>query len=89
MLGHRGCRLGITYPEIYAMQAEAIFAATVELAREGIAVEPEVMIPLVVHVNELKLLREVVVNVAERVKAESGVDFVYLVGTMIELRGQL
>lgn len=85
MLGHRGCRLGITYPEIYAMQAEAIFAATVELAREGIAVEPEVMIPLVVHVNELKLLREVVVNVAERVKAESGVDFAYLVGTMIEL----
>ncbi len=85
MLGHRGCRLGITYPEIYAMQAEAIFNATVELAREGIVVEPEVMIPLVVHVNELRLMREVVVNVAEKVKAESGVDFAYLVGTMIEL----
>lgn len=85
MLGHRGCRLGITYPEIYAMQAEAIFNATVELAKEGIDVEPEVMIPLVVHVNELRILRELVIKVANQVKAESGVDFTYLIGTMIEL----
>ncbi len=85
MLGHRGCRLGITYPEIYAMQAEAIFNATVVLTKAGVNVIPEVMIPLVVHANELKILREVVVGVAERVKAESGVEFTYLVGTMIEL----
>jgi pyruvate,orthophosphate dikinase len=85
MLGHRGCRLGITYPEIYAMQAEAIFNATVVLTKAGVNVIPEVMIPLVVHANELKILREVVVGVAELVKAESGVEFTYLVGTMIEL----
>ena len=85
MLGHRGCRLGITFPEIYAMQAEAIFQAAIELTRENIHVEPEIMIPLVGHVNELKLMKELVDQVAEKIKKESQVDFEYSVGTMIEL----
>ena len=85
MLGHRGCRLGITFPEIYAMQAEAIFKATIELAEEGIEVEPEVMIPLVGHVNELKLMKDLVVQTAEKVKKDANRDFKYTIGTMIEI----
>jgi pyruvate,orthophosphate dikinase len=85
MLGHRGCRLGITYPEIYAMQARAIFQAAVRLQEEGIEVQPEVMIPLVGHVNELKILRELVVQEAEKVMQETGKTFAYTVGTMIEI----
>ena len=85
MLGHRGCRLGITLPEIYEMQARAIFQAVAALVKEGIEVYPEVMIPLVGHPKELEPLREVVVNTAEAVKEEAGVDFSYSVGTMIEL----
>ena len=85
MLGHRGCRLGITFPEIYEMQARAIFQAVAALVKEGIEVYPEVMIPLVGHPKELEPLREVVVNTAEAVKEEAGVDFSYSVGTMIEL----
>ncbi|NLW08153.1 MAG: pyruvate, phosphate dikinase [Clostridia bacterium] len=85
MLGHRGCRLGITYPEIYAMQARAIFQAVVQLVKEGIKVLPEVEIPLIVHVNELKRLHQMVDEVAAAVKQETGVDFDYKVGTMIEL----
>ncbi len=85
MLGHRGCRLGITYPEIYAMQAEAIFNATIELAKENIIVEPEVMIPLVGHVNEFKLMKELVIEVADRVKKDKNTDFNYMIGTMIEI----
>lgn len=85
MLGHRGCRLGITYPEIYAMQARAIFEAAAELTKEGIEVKPEVMIPLVGSEEELKLMKDVCVKVAEEVMAEQGVKFSYLVGTMIEI----
>ncbi len=85
MLGHRGCRLGITFPEIYAMQAEAIFNATIELAEEGIEVEPEIMIPLVGHVNELKLMKDLVIQIAENVKERTNRDFNYTVGTMIEV----
>ncbi|MGD9676829.1 MAG: pyruvate, phosphate dikinase [Vulcanibacillus sp.] len=85
MLGHRGCRLGITYPEIYAMQAEAIFKATIELAKENIIVEPEVMIPLVGHVNELKLMKDLVIDVAEKLKIKTNTDFKYMIGTMIEI----
>lgn len=85
MLGHRGCRLGITFPEIYAMQAEAIFNATIELAKENIIVEPEVMIPLVGHVNELKLMKDLVIEVAEKVKTDKKTDFNYKIGTMIEI----
>ncbi|WP_338469314.1 pyruvate, phosphate dikinase [Niallia sp. XMNu-256] len=85
MLGHRGCRLGVIFPEIYEMQAEAIFNAVITLTEKGIPVKPEIMIPLVGHVNELKLMRKVVVETAEKVKDEAGIGFDYLVGTMIEI----
>ena len=85
MLGHRGCRLGLVYPEITEMQARAIFEAAVSVQKEGIKVHPEVMIPLVAHVNELKKQREIVDKVAEEVMKKSGEKIHYLVGTMIEL----
>ncbi|HAK89574.1 MAG TPA: pyruvate, phosphate dikinase [Nitrospiraceae bacterium] len=85
MLGHRGCRLGVTYPEIYEMQAQAIMEAACGLAKEKVKVIPEIMVPLVGHVNELKNMREVVVSTAERVQKEYKVKVPYTVGTMIEL----
>jgi len=85
MLGFRGCRLGISYPEITEMQARAIFEAAVNVAKEGIKVNPEIMIPLVSHVNELKLQEQIVRRVAKEVFAEKGKKVNYLVGTMIEL----
>lgn len=86
MLGHRGCRLGITYPEIYEMQARAIFEAAVEVQREtGGTVEPEVMIPLVATQRELEILKNLVDETAQAVFADSGQTVAYLVGTMIEL----
>ncbi|HEY9433518.1 MAG TPA: pyruvate, phosphate dikinase [Blastocatellia bacterium] len=85
MLGHRGCRLGIVYPEITEMQARAIFEAAVKVAREGVVVKPEIMIPLVANVNELKLQTDVVRRVASEVFAREGESVEYLVGTMIEL----
>lgn len=85
MLGFRGCRLGILYPEITEMQARAIFKATVAVKKEGIDVHPEVMIPLVSTINELKRQEQIVRRVAGEVQAETGVAFTYMVGTMIEL----
>ncbi|HMP56291.1 MAG TPA: pyruvate, phosphate dikinase [Novosphingobium sp.] len=86
MLGHRGCRLGITFPEIYEMQARAIFEAAVEVAAEsGEAPVPEVMIPLVATRRELEILRALVDRVAAEVFAEQGRKIAYHVGTMIEL----
>ena len=85
MLGHRGCRLGITYPEITEMQARAIMEAACELAKEGETVIPEIMIPLVGNVEELKHQKEIVVKVAEEVMKEYGVKIKYMVGTMIEV----
>ena len=85
MLGHRGCRLGIIYPEITEMQARAIFEAAVEVTKRGVKAIPEIMIPLVGHVQELALQREVVVDTANKVFAETGTEVEYLVGTMIEL----
>ncbi|MDI6745265.1 MAG: pyruvate, phosphate dikinase [Thermodesulfovibrionales bacterium] len=85
MLGHRGCRLGITYPEIYAMQAQAIMEAACELAKQKIKVIPEIMIPLVGHVNELKMMRELVIKTADDVQKKYKVKVNYTVGTMIEL----
>ena len=85
MLGHRGCRLGIVYPEITEMQARAIFEAAVDVSKRGITVLPEIMIPLVGHINELSLQRKVVVETAETVFKETGTWIEYLVGTMIEL----
>src|SRR3989339_1567962 len=85
ILGHRGCRLGITYPEIYAMQAQAIMEAACELAKQKIKVIPEIMIPLVGHVNELKMMRELVIKVAADVQKKYKIKVNYTVGTMIEL----
>jgi len=85
MLGHRGCRLGITFPEIYAMQARAIFQAAARLVKEGYEIYPEVMIPLVIHVKELDKLRKLTEETAQKVMAEQGVSFSYKVGTMIEV----
>ncbi len=86
MLGHRGCRLGITFPEIYEMQARAIFEAACEVTGEGgSAVVPEIMIPLVATKRELQILRALVNRVAEAVFTEKGTTLDYLVGTMIEL----
>jgi pyruvate,orthophosphate dikinase len=85
MLGFRGCRLGIEYPEITEMQARAIFRAVVAVKKRGITVLPEVMIPLVSDVSELRIQKAIVVRVAQEVQAESGIDFEYMVGTMLEL----
>jgi pyruvate,orthophosphate dikinase len=86
MLGHRGCRLAITYPEIYEMQARAIFEAAAQVAKEtGKTVEPEVMIPLVALPEELRIIKRLVDQVAQEVMAAESVELPYLVGTMIEL----
>ncbi len=86
MLGHRGCRLGITYPEIYEMQTRAIMEAACELVKnEGFEIIPEIMIPLVGHVNELALMRETVEKVCLKICDEFQVKLKYLIGTMIEL----
>lgn len=85
MLGHRGCRLGLTYPEIYAMQAQAIMEAACDLKKKKIKVIPEIMIPLVGHVKELEAMKEVVINVAKDVQKKAKVKVPYTVGTMIEL----
>jgi pyruvate,orthophosphate dikinase len=85
MLGHRGCRLGLTYPEIYEVQVEAIIGAALVDQAKGIDVHPEIMIPLVGTRRELADLRELCVKTAERVMKEQGAEIAYLVGTMIEI----
>ncbi len=86
MLGHRGCRLGITFPEIYDMQVQAIMEAACELVKnEGFDIVPEIMIPLVGHVKELAILRASAARVADEVVSSYGVKVDYLIGTMIEL----
>ena len=90
MLGHRGVRLGITYPEITEMQTRAIIEAACQLNKEGLKVVPEIMIPLVGHVKELRDQKAIVDRVAPTVMKEQGVKIKYLVGTMIEVpRGAL
>ncbi|MBI5195685.1 MAG: pyruvate, phosphate dikinase, partial [Nitrospirae bacterium] len=85
MLGHRGCRLCITYPEILEMQVRAIIEAACECVKEGVKVHPEIMHPLVIDGKELKILETKTREVAERVIKEQGVKLKYLVGTMIEV----
>jgi pyruvate, orthophosphate dikinase len=85
MLGLRGCRLGILYPEITEMQARAIFEAACEVKKQGMEVHPEIMIPLVAHINELRLQKDLVDKVASEVMAEYGMTIEYKVGTMIEV----
>ena len=85
MMGLRGCRLGLTYPEINEMQVRAIFEAACDVKKEGVNVKPWVMIPLIGHVNELKTAEATLVKVAKEVMAEKGVQLEYKFGTMIEI----
>jgi pyruvate,orthophosphate dikinase len=85
MLGHRGCRLGITFPEIYEAQARAIMEAACELAREGVHIIPEIMVPLVGYKRELEMLRQRIIRVCTEVANACGVTVPYTVGTMIEV----
>ena len=85
MMGLRGCRLGLTYPEINEMQVRAIFEAACDVKKEGINVMPYVMIPLIGHVNELKTAKEILVKVAKDVMQEKGIEVEYKFGTMIEI----
>lgn len=85
MLGHRGCRLGLVFPAIYEMQVKAIAEAAVEVKKKGKKVSPEIMIPLVGHVKEYKILEEMTRKVVKEVQKNSNVEFDYMVGTMIEV----
>lgn len=85
MLGHRGCRLGVTYPEISRMQARAIIEAALEVKKDFPDIKPEIMVPLVGHVNELKYIKEQMVDEINKVFEEKGDKVDYLVGTMIEV----
>ena len=86
MLGHRGCRLGISYPEIYEMQCRAVFEALVECKKQKIkSIIPEIMIPLISSESEIKIMRELVIRIANKVQKEKNIKLNYLVGTMIEL----
>ena len=85
MLGHRGCRLGMMYPEVTRMQARAIFEAACQLTGEGTTVAPEIMVPLVSVAEELRRQRELIEEVAEQVMGENGMKIEYTIGTMIEL----
>jgi len=84
MLGHRGCRLGLTYPAIYEMQMEAIITASGNLIKDGVQVHPEIMVPLTSHVEEMRRLRQTLTGVADRVQQQMGVSVPYKFGTMIE-----
>jgi pyruvate,orthophosphate dikinase len=85
MLGHRGCRLSVTYPEIAEMQTRAVIEAAIEVNKKGGKVVPEIMIPLVGDVKELKYVKEVVKATAEKVMQENNIKLKYLIGTMIEI----
>lgn len=85
MLGHRGCRLGVTFPEIYEMQVQAVLEAACELKKQKVKVIPEIMIPLVAHVKEFEAMKSVVTSIANRVQKEYKVRVPYIIGTMIEL----
>ncbi len=85
MMGHRGCRLAVSYPEIAEIQTRAIIEAAIEVNKKGMQVIPEIMIPLVCDVKELKYVKSVIVDTAEKIIAKAGVKLTYLVGTMIEI----
>jgi pyruvate,orthophosphate dikinase len=85
MLGHRGCRLAITYPEMYMMQAQAIIEGAIEVKKQGINVVPEIMIPLIGEVKELKYIKDMIKELIDNKLATSGVEIPYTIGTMIEV----
>ena len=85
MMGHRGCRLAVTYPEIAVMQTRAIIEAAINVNKEGMNVVPEIMIPLITELKELEYIKKLVVQTADEIIKESNVDLKYSVGTMIEI----
>ena len=85
MMGHRGCRLSITYPEIAVMQTKAIIQAAINVKKEGYKVKPEIMVPLVGEFKELKYVKNIITETADKLIKESGLDIKYYVGTMIEI----
>ncbi|MBR0301728.1 MAG: pyruvate, phosphate dikinase, partial [Bacilli bacterium] len=85
MMGHRGCRLAVSYPEICEMQTEAIIKAAINVTKKGIKVEPEIMVPLVLEVKELKFVKKIICDTADKIIKEAGVNLKYHVGTMIEI----
>ena len=85
MMGHRGCRLAVTYPEIAKMQTRAVIEAAINVNKDGLNVEPEIMIPLVGEVKELKFVKDIVVKTADEIIKNAGVELKYKVGTMIEI----
>jgi len=84
MLGHRGCRLAVTYPEISVMQAKAIIMAAIAVAKQGKVVKPEIMVPLISTIEELVYLKEFIKNTADALIAEAGIKLDYKIGTMVE-----
>ena len=89
MLGHRGCRLGISFPEIYEMQCRAIFEALAELKKKKIkSAFPEIMIPLVSTEAEIKIMKDLVINIASEVQKQNKIKIEFMVGTMIEFQEQ-
>ena len=85
MMGHRGCRLSITYPEIAVMQTTAVIQAAINVIKKGIQVKPEIMIPLIGDTNELKYVKNIVTSTAEQIIKQTGINLNYMVGTMIEI----
>ena len=85
MMGHRGCRLAVSYPEICEMQTTAIIKAAINVSKKGIKVEPEIMVPLVLDVRELRFVKNIITTTADRLIKEAGIDMKYHVGTMIEI----
>ncbi|MCH5180980.1 MAG: pyruvate, phosphate dikinase, partial [Erysipelotrichales bacterium] len=85
MMGHRGCRLAVTYPEIARMQTRAVIEAAINVNKDGLNVKPEIMIPLIGDINELKYVKNIVVETADKLIKEAGVELEYYVGTMIEI----
>ena len=85
MMGHRGCRLSITYPEIAVMQTTAVIQAAINVSKKGIQVKPEIMIPLIGDENELNYVKNIVTQTADQIIKQAGVNISYMVGTMIEI----
>ena len=85
MMGHRGCRLDVTYPEIGAMQTRAIIEAAINVKKQGIEVHPEIMIPLIGDVKEIKFVKDIITETADNIIKDSGVELKYMVGTMMEI----
>ena len=84
-MGHRGCRLDITYPEIAVMQTKAVIEAAINVTKKGLKVKPEIMIPLIVDEKELKFIKDIITNTADKIIKENNIELEYMVGTMIEV----